>query len=73
MFLSLPGDMRRSGMTSFSKHLTPPSEPNFAKFHGEVALSDYIREISVEGYEDRFLKTIARRRLVHDPSETDSR
>ena len=60
-------------MSSFSNHLTPTSEPNLAKFHGEVALSDYIREISVEGYEDRFLKTITRGRLVHDPCETDSR
>ena len=63
MFLSQPVDTCRSCMSSFSNHLTPTSEPNLAKFHGEVALRDYIREISVERYEDRFLKTITPKAL----------
>jgi hypothetical protein len=42
----------------YSPQLTPISKPNLAKFRGGVALSGYICEISVEGYEDRFLEMI---------------
>ena len=45
-------------MSSFSNHLTPTSAPNLAKFRGEVVLSGYVRGISVERYEGRFLTVI---------------